>query len=451
MSRDLSCFKAYDLRGRVPDQLNEDLARDIGRAYAAFVKPDTVVVGHDIRLSSESLSAALADGLMDAGVDVADIGLCGTEEVYFATAHLGAAGGIMVTASHNPSDYNGMKFVREQSKPISGDTGLNDIRDAVAGGNLPSAATRGKLTTVSTADDYIAHLLSYVDLANLKPLRIVVNPGNGGAGAVIDKIEPHLPFEFIKVHHEADGTFPNGVPNPLLPENRPVTIDAIRDSRADLGIGWDGDFDRCFFFDESGAFIEGYYVVGLLAEAMLGLNPGGKIIHDPRLTWNTQDIAISHGGIPIQSKTGHAFIKERMRREDAVYGGEMSDHHYFRDFSYCDSGMIPWLLVAGIMSETGSSLSALVGERIAKFPVSGEINRKLENPAQALAAVRERYGPDANSIDETDGLSFEYSDWRFNVRMSNTEPVVRLNVETRADPELLDTRTAEILKILDGS
>jgi phosphomannomutase len=451
MSRDLSCFKAYDLRGRVPDQLNEDLARDIGRAYAAFVKPDTVVVGHDIRLSSESLSTALADGLMDAGVDVADIGLCGTEEVYFATAHLGAAGGIMVTASHNPSDYNGMKFVREQSKPISGDTGLNDIRDAVAGGNLPSAATRGKLTTVSTADDYIAHLLSYVDLANLKPLRIVVNPGNGGAGAVIDKIEPHLPFEFIKVHHEADGTFPNGVPNPLLPENRPVTIDAIRDSRADLGIGWDGDFDRCFFFDESGAFIEGYYVVGLLAEAMLGLNPGGKIIHDPRLTWNTQDIAISHGGIPIQSKTGHAFIKERMRHEDAVYGGEMSAHHYFRDFSYCDSGMIPWLLVAGIMSETGSSLSALVGERIAKFPVSGEINRKLENPAQALAAVRERYGPDANSIDETDGLSFEYSDWRFNVRMSNTEPVVRLNVETRADPELLDTRTAEILEILDGS
>jgi phosphomannomutase len=451
MSRDLSCFKAYDLRGRVPDQLNEDLARDIGRAYAAFVKPDTVVVGHDIRLSSESLSAALADGLMDAGVDVADIGLCGTEEVYFATAHLGAAGGIMVTASHNPSDYNGMKFVREQSKPISGDTGLNDIRDAVAGGNLPSAATRGKLTTVSTADDYIAHLLSYVDLANLKPLKIVVNAGNGGAGAVIDRIEPHLPFEFIKVHHEADGTFPNGVPNPLLPENRPVTIAAIRDSRADLGIGWDGDFDRCFFFDESGAFIEGYYVVGLLAEAMLGLNPGGKIIHDPRLTWNTQDIAISHGGIPIQSKTGHAFIKERMRREDAVYGGEMSAHHYFRDFSYCDSGMIPWLLVAGIMSETGSSLSALVGERIAKFPVSGEINRKLENPAQALAAVRERYGPDANSIDETDGLSFEYSDWRFNVRMSNTEPVVRLNVETRADPELLDTRTAEILKILDGS
>jgi phosphomannomutase len=344
-----------------------------------------------------------------------------------------------------------MKFVREQSRPISGDTGLNDIRDAVASGNFPDAAEKGKVTSVNTVDDYITHLLSYVDLADLKALKIVVNAGNGGAGAVIDKLEPHLPFEFIKVHHEADGTFPNGVPNPLLPENRPVTISAIRDSQADLGIAWDGDFDRCFFFDESGAFIEGYYIVGLLAEAMLALNPGGKIIHDPRLTWNTQDIAISHGGVPIQSKTGHAFIKERMRAEDAVYGGEMSAHHYFRDFSYCDSGMIPWLLVAGIMSATGNSLSVLVGERIAKFPVSGEINRKLENPEQALAVIRDRYGPDAKSIDETDGLSFEYSDWRFNLRMSNTEPVIRLNVETRADLQLLDSRTAEILAIIDAS
>lgn len=451
MSRDLSCFKAYDLRGRVPDQLNEDLARDIGRAYAAFVQPDTVVVGQDIRLSSKPLAAALSVGLMEAGVDVVDIGLCGTEEVYFATAHLGAGGGIMVTASHNPSDYNGMKFVREQAKPISGDTGLNEIRDTVAGGNLPVAASKGKLTSVNTVDDYIAHLLSYVDSGQLKPLKIVANAGNGGAGAVIDRLEQHLPFEFVKVHHEADGSFPNGVPNPLLPENRPATIVAIKENQADLGIAWDGDFDRCFFFDETGAFVEGYYVVGLLAEAMLKLNPGAKVIHDPRLTWNTQDIAASHGGIPIQSKTGHAFIKERMRAEDAVYGGEMSAHHYFKDFSYCDSGMIPWLLVAGIMSATGNPLSALVGERIVKFPVSGEINRELKNPRQALAVIRERYGPEAKSIDETDGLSFEYSEWRFNVRMSNTEPVVRLNVETRANRQLLDSRTAEILAILDSA
>ena len=450
MARDLSCFKAYDLRGRVPDQLDEELARDIGRAYAAFVQPDTVVVGRDIRLSSESLAAALSAGLMDAGVDVADIGLCGTEEVYFATAHLGAGGGIMVTASHNPSDYNGMKFVREQSRPISGDTGLNDIRDAVANGNLPDAANKGESTHVSTVNDYITHLLSYIDPGDLKPLKIVVNAGNGGAGAVIDRIEAHLPFEFIKVHHEADGTFPNGVPNPLLPENRPITVAAIKNSQADLGIAWDGDFDRCFFFDEKGNFIEGYYVVGLLAEAMLDINPGAKIIHDPRLTWNTQDIVSGRGGMPIQSKTGHAFIKERMRAEDAVYGGEMSAHHYFRDFSYCDSGMIPWLLVAGIMSVTGKPLSGLVAERIAKFPVSGEINRKLKNPVQALAVVRDRYGPDANSVDQTDGLSFEYSDWRFNLRMSNTEPVVRLNVETRANRQLLASKTTEILAILDA-
>ena len=451
MTRDLSCFKAYDLRGRVPDQLNENLARDIGRAYAAFVQPDTVVIGHDIRLSSEDLAEALAEGLMDAGADVIDIGLCGTEEVYFATAHLGASGGIMVTASHNPSDYNGMKFVREQSRPISGDTGLNEIREAVAAGNFSSAVKKGSLTRVSPIDDYITQLLSYVDTSVLKPLKIVVNAGNGGAGAVIDKIEPHLPFEFIKLHHDADGTFPNGVPNPLLPENRPVTVSAIMDTQADLGIAWDGDFDRCFFFDESGAFIEGYYIVGLLAEAMLEINPGAKIIHDPRLTWNTQEITLSHGGVPIQSKTGHAFIKERMRNEDAVYGGEMSAHHYFRDFSYCDSGMIPWLLVTSIMSAANKPLSSLVADRIEKFPVSGEINRKLNDPEQALTNVRNHYGPDADRIDETDGLSFEYPDWRFNLRLSNTEPVIRLNVETRGDQKLLDDRTAELLSILDAT
>lgn len=451
MSRDLSCFKAYDLRGRVPDQLDESLARDIGRAYAAFVRPETVVVGHDIRLTSESLAAALSDGLIGAGVDVVDIGRCGTEEVYFATDHLQAGGGIMVTASHNPSDYNGMKFVREESKPISGDTGLADIRDMLAAGTFPEPGSTGRLSTANTRDDYIAHLLGYVASSELRSLKVVVNAGNGGAGAVIDAIEPHLPFEFVKVHHEADGTFPNGVPNPLLPENRPATIAAINDSGADLGVAWDGDFDRCFFFDEKGDFVEGYYVVGLLAEAMLKLHPGSKIIHDPRLTWNTQDIVENLGGTAIQSKTGHAFIKERMRLEDAVYGGEMSAHHYFKDFSYCDSGMIPWLLVAGIMSVTGNALSELVGQRIAKFPVSGEINRTLDDPDKALGIIRDRYGPGALNIDQTDGLSFEYTDWRFNLRKSNTEPVVRLNVETRGDRELLDGRTSEILAILESS
>jgi phosphomannomutase len=450
MARELACFKAYDLRGRVPDELNEDLARQIGRAYVAFLKPRKVVVGHDIRLSSPGMVASLTEGLLEAGVDVLDIGRCGTEEVYFATSHLGADGGVMVTASHNPMDYNGMKFVREQARPISADTGLEDIRELILAGDLPVADKPGKRTEVSVADDYVAHLLGYVDLAALKPLKIVVNAGNGGAGATVDRLEPHLPFEFIKVHHEPDGTFPNGIPNPLLPENRGATIDAVRAAGADLGIAWDGDFDRCFLFDENGGFIEGYYIVGLLADAMLDKDPGGKIVYDPRLTWNTQEIVTAKGGIPVQSKSGHAFIKERMRDEDAVYGGEMSAHHYFRDFSYADSGMIPWLLVTGIMSRTGKPLSTLVDERIALFPCSGEINRQVPDQQKALNLIHERYAAEANEVDETDGVGFEFDDWRFNLRMSNTEPVIRLNVESRGDAALMETKTSEILSLLDS-
>jgi phosphomannomutase len=449
MSRDLSCFKAYDLRGRVPDQLNEALARDIGRAYAAYIQPGTAVVGHDIRLSSKALVAALSEGLMDGGVDVSDIGQCGTEEIYFATDHLGVGGGIMVTASHNPEDYNGMKFVREGARPISGDTGLTEIRDLLARGDIPLASERGHMENADVSEAYVERLLGYVNVKDLRPLKIVANAGNGGAGAVIDRLEAHLPFEFVKIHHDADGAFPNGVPNPLLPENRPSTIDAIRSTGADIGIAWDGDFDRCFFFDENGSFVEGYYIVGLLAEAILKINSGAKIVHDPRLTWNTREIVTSLGGTPVQSKTGHAFIKERMRLEDAAYGGEMSAHHYFRDFAYCDSGMIPWLLVAGIMSSTGKPLSELISDRIERFPVSGEINRRLQNPARALELIRERYEPEALFVDKTDGLSFEFAEWRFNLRLSNTEPVIRLNVETRANRPLLDQRTAGILELLD--
>ena len=450
MTENLDCFKAYDVRGRIPDQLNEDIAHRIGRAYAAVIQPGTVVVGHDIRLTSESIKQALIDGLRTQGVSVQDIGLCGTEEIYFATAHLGVGGGIVVTASHNPKDYNGMKFVREGSRPISGDSGLADIRVLAERNQFVPAASRGGYEAVDARAAYVAHLLSDVDASALAPLKIVCTAGNGGAGAVIDALEPHLPFTFIKVHHEPDGEFPNGVPNPLLVENRAVTAERVIAEGADLGIAWDGDFDRCFFFDSSGHFIEGYYIVGLLAEAFLSRLGPQKIVHDPRLTWNTQDIARTGGGEPVLSKTGHAFIKERMREVDAVYGGEMSAHHYFRDFAYCDSGMIPWLLIAGLISQTKQPLSELVAARESAFPCSGEINREVADPAALLAAVEARYGEQAVSIEKLDGLGMEFADWRFNLRMSNTEPVVRLNVETRGDQPLMEAKTEELLSLIDA-
>ncbi|MDP6979707.1 MAG: phosphomannomutase [Myxococcota bacterium] len=450
MSDKITCFKAYDVRGRIPDELNEDIAYRIGRAYAAFVSPGKVVVGHDIRLTSESISNALIEGLRDSGVDVLHIGVCGTEEVYFATFHYQIDGGIAVTASHNPKDYNGMKFVRAESRPISADTGLMDIRNLAENNAFEKLETRGSLERLEHRPAYIEHLLGYIDTSKCRPLRIVTNPGNGGAGGVVDALDAALPFEFIRMHHEPDGNFPNGVPNPLLVENRAPTIDKIAETKADLGIAWDGDFDRCFFFDELGQFIEGYYIVGLLASAFLDKQPGQKIVHDPRLTWNTLDIVADKGGVAVESKSGHAFIKERMREVDGVYGGEMSAHHYFRDFSYCDSGMIPWLLVTELMSTTGKPLSTLVQERIDLYPASGEINRRLEDAPKSIAAVRAAYEPQANSSDDLDGLSLEFDDWRFNLRSSNTEPVVRLNVESRGDAELMREKTEAILELLGG-
>ncbi len=451
MGADLVCFMAYDIRGRIPDQLNEDIAFRIGRSYAEFLKPKQVVVGRDVRLSSESLCDALSQGLMESGVNVFDIGLCGTEEIYFATFHYHLDGGIMVTASHNPRDFNGMKLVQQGARPISGDTGLHEIRRLAEQGLFSPAEKSGQRRALVNRPDYIRHLLHYVDIPKLKPLKIVINSGNGCAGPVMDALEPHLPFEFIKVQHQPDGTFPNGIPNPLLPENRSVTSKAVLSSGADLGIAWDGDFDRCFFFDEKGRFIEGYYIVGLLAEAFLAKKPGEKIIHDPRLTWNTINVVTSAGGIPIQNKTGHAFIKERMRSEDAVYGGEMSAHHYFRDFAYCDSGMIPWLLIAGLMSQKEQPLSAMLDERIALYPASGEINRRLDDPLAAIARAQKVYGPQAHSLDETDGISMELDGWRFNLRCSNTEPVLRLNVESRGDIDLMKEKTAELLALIETS
>ena len=448
----LACFKAYDIRGRLDDELNEDIAYRIGRAYAQHLNAKRVVVGGDVRLTSAPLKQALANGLMDGGTDVIDIGMTGTEEVYFAAFHLDVDGGIEVTASHNPMDYNGMKLVRRGARPISGDTGLKAIQALVEANPFAPVAQRGKLTPQSILAPYVEHLLTYISAAALKPLRLVVNAGNGAAGHVIDALEARFqqlnaPVTFIKIHHQPDGNFPNGIPNPLLPENRAATADAVKAHRADMGIAWDGDFDRCFLFDENGEFIEGYYIVGLLAEAFLLKHPGEKIIHDPRLTWNTVDMVKKAGGIAIQSKTGHAFIKERMRTENAIYGGEMSAHHYFRDFAYCDSGMIPWLLVAELLGVSGKKLSQLVGERIAAYPCSGEINYRVHNMAQTIERVLQHFQVQQPIIDRTDGISAEFPQWRFNIRGSNTEPLLRLNVETRGDlPAVLQhVKTIEAL------
>ncbi|WP_369790603.1 phosphomannomutase CpsG [Rouxiella sp. WC2420] len=453
----LTCFKAYDIRGKLGKELNTDIAYRIGRAFGEYLKPKKVVLGGDVRLTSEELKLALANGLMDAGTDVYDIGVSGTEEVYFSTFHLDMDGGIEVTASHNPMDYNGMKLVRKNSQPISGDTGLLDIKRLAEQNEFAAvdSSKRGTYQKIDILEQYVDHLLGYINPSALKPLKLVINSGNGAAGHVIDEIErrfkkDNVPVTFIKVHNQPDGNFPNGIPNPLLPECRADTADAVKAHNADMGIAFDGDFDRCFFFDAQGEFIEGYYIVGLLGQAFLEKNPGQKIIHDPRLTWNTQDIVSQSGGVAIMSKTGHAFIKERMRSEDAVYGGEMSAHHYFRDFAYCDSGMIPWLLVAELVSVKGNSLSSMVKDRMAAFPASGEINRKVEDAKLVIQRIRDTYESDALNVDFTDGLSLEFADWRFNLRSSNTEPVIRLNVESKGNTELMNQKTAEILALMGG-
>ena len=443
-----SCFKAYDIRGRVPEELNEDIAWRIGRAFVAETGARTVVVGRDVRLESPILSAALIRGLTEAGSDVIDIGLCGTEEVYFGTFHRQADGGIMVTASHNPKGWNGLKLVGCGATPISGDAGLFAIRDCAARKEFTPAKRTGSIVLDTDKTAYIEHLLTYIELDALKPLKIVADAGNGCAGPVMQLLQKHLPFELALVRGNPDGNFPDGVPNPLLPENRAATARFVIEHGADFGIAWDGDFDRCFFFDAQGRFIEGYYLVGLLAEVMLAKHPGAKIIHDPRLTWNTIQQVQAAGGLPVQSKTGHAFIKERMRLEDAVYGGEMSAHHYFRDFAYCDSGMIPWLLIAELICRTGCSLAELVDERMAAFPCSGEINYRVKAVEPVIEEVLAHYGPLSPQPDRTDGISLEFADWRFNLRASNTEPLLRLNIETRADAAAVGRYVAEIENLI---
>ena len=461
-AQNLTCFKANDIRGKLDEEVTTDIAYRIGRSFSEYTKAEKVVVGGDTRLTSIELKQALAMGLMDGGTNVIDLGLIGTEHIYYATSYLKCDGGIMVTASHNPIDYNGMKLVREHSKPFSADSGLLDIKALAEKNEFSNVVTKGHLTTESISEPYTKHLLSYIDVKSfslpIKPLKLVVNAGNGTAGPTLDAIESAFKklgvlVDFIKVNHEPDGNFPNGIPNPLLIENRAATRNAVIKYNADIGIAWDGDFDRCFLFDENGEFIEGYYIVGLLAENFLAKSNEAnssktKIIHDPRLTWNTIDIVEGKGGQAIQSKTGHAFIKERMRSEDAIYGGEMSAHHYFRDFFYCDSGMIPWLLVAELVCLQKQSLSNLIKVRKATYPSSGEINNKISDPKVAMSRVCDYYKEEAERIDETDGVSMEFGNWRFNLRSSNTEPVVRLNVESKGDIELMEVKTQEVLALL---
>lgn len=443
-----NAFKAYDIRGEYPVEVNEEIAYRIGRTFVELFKAKKVAVGHDIRLSGPSLQEALVRGLTEMGCDVVDIGQCGTEMIYFATAHLKLDGGIMITASHNPKQYNGMKLVRRESRPISSDTGLKDIEENVITGNFPPLdGPKGSVESVNIVPDYIKHLMTYVDPTALKPLKIVVNAGNGAAGPILDELEKHLPFEFIKINNEPDGNFPNGVPNPILEENREATAKVVRESKADVGIAWDGDFDRCFMFDEKGSFIEGYFMVGFLAKAFLQKTAGAKIIYDPRLVWNTIELVEESGGTPVMCKSGHAFIKDRMRNEDAVYGGEMSAHHYFKEFSFCDSGMIPWLLVLELVSRAGKPLSSLMQERMERFPISGEINSTVKDAPAVMKLIEEKYTAGGN-VTKVDGLSIEYPQWRFNLRLSNTEPVIRLNVETRGDQDLLKEKTDELLALI---
>ncbi len=449
----LPAFKAYDIRGKIPSEINEEMAYDVGRAYITEMKPrGTVAVGRDVRETSAALADAFMRGVTDTGVNAVDIGLCGTEMMYYASSLDGMGGGAMITASHNPRDYNGIKLVQQGARPISEDTGLLDIERRVRTGDIPEfLGPKGMRTRRDILGDYSRRILSFVDTGALKPLKIVVNPGNGCAGPALDALAPSLPFEFIRVNFEPDGTFPNGIPNPLLVENRDATVKVLLDHKADLGIAWDGDYDRCFFFDETGAYIEGYYIVGFLAKRILARNPGAKIVHDPRLIWNTVEIVEEAGGEPVISKSGHSFMKEKMRATGAIYGGEMSAHHYFRDFSFSDSGMIPWLLVAEEMSTTGRPLSQLVGERIRKFPCSGEINRTVTNPDAVLKSVEEHYLDKATAVSHLDGISMEFGDmWRFNLRKSNTEPVVRLNVEASDDESLMHARTEEILTFIES-
>lgn len=452
----LTCFKAYDIRGRLGEELNAGIATRVGRAFAEVMGAKRVVIGRDVRPSSHELASALADGLMAAGVEVLDLGLSGTEETYFAVTHLGADGGICVTASHNPMDYNGMKMVKTGSAPIGAEDGMNEIKALAESGAFAPEQPGGQIRDVSdTRAVYVERLMSFVDITALRPLKVLVNAGNGAAGPSFDALADALeaagaPLEFVRIHHEPDGSFPNGIPNPLLEENQPATAEAVIAHGADLGVAWDGDFDRCFLFDHDGTFVPGEYIVGLLAEVFLAREPGAKIVHDPRVIWATREVVDSRGGDAVQSRCGHTNIKQVMRDTGAAYGGEMSAHHYFRDFMACDSGMIPWLLVVELLGRRGESLKQVMAERRAAYPSSGEINFRVTDAPAIIARIEATFAPQALARDDMDGLSLSFADWRFNLRSSNTEPLLRLNIEARGDAGIVTAKLAEMRGIIEA-
>lgn len=443
----IASFKAYDIRGKVPGDLNTDLAYKVGKSVVKYLNAKKILIGRDVRKSSPELAEALTKGITENGADVYDLGLCGTEMIYFGTPHFDADAGVMITASHNPPEYNGLKFVKKGAVPMGYQSGLSDVEKMVLSGDYEiEGVEEGKVKQIDLMDDFINNLDQFYDAKKINDFKVVVNAGNGCIGPALDKIEPKLPIKMVKVFHEPDSNFPNGIPNPLLPENRQSTIDALKESKADLGVAWDGDYDRCFFFDEKGNFIEGYYIVGLLAKSILKKNPGENIVHDPRLTWNTIKEVEAAGGKAVESVSGHAFIKQKMREVNAIYGGEMSAHHYFRDNYYSDSGIIPFLLILQLMSEENKTLGQLVKEMVAAYPCSGEINTKLENPAAKLEEIKKKYSD--GKMDMIDGVSVEYDNWRFNVRLSNTEPLIRLNVESKGDRKLMEEKTEELLNLI---
>jgi phosphomannomutase len=440
-------FKAYDIRGIYPDELDEAGADAIGRAYVDEFEPRAIVVGRDMRLSSPSMAEAAMRGAAEAGADVVDIGMVGTEMVYFAVDELDLEGGIMVTASHNPKEYTGMKIVRRGALPVGGDSGLLDIRTrAMALEDRSEGQSLGQVRKEDIWPRWLDAVLSFIDVEEVKPLRVVIDAANGMGGVMLPPVLERLPIEAVPYFFEPDGTFPNHEPNPLLPENREFIIEKVRAERADLGVAFDGDADRCFFVDDTGEFVPGDFVTALLAESILEKAPGAKILYDVRASWAVPQTIERAGGIPLVNRVGHAFFKHRMREEGAVFGGEVSGHYYFQEFSRADSGVIPFLLMLELISKRGRKLSELLAAYRERYFITGELNTPVDDVALKLQELKERFGPEGN-VSHLDGLSVDAEDWHMNVRPSNTEPLLRLNLEALS-PDLMERKRDEVLEVI---